>query len=62
MKIAGIVFVIFNDKIILMKRILFLLLTATLLLSSCGSSKESTDYDKVDESFEEYKDRNPDKD
>jgi len=62
MKIAGIVFVIFSDKIILMKRILFVLITATLLLSSCRSSKESTDYDKVDESFEEYKDRNPDKD
>jgi hypothetical protein len=62
MNIAGIVFVIFNCKIFLMKQFLFLIISATLLLASCGSSKETTDYEKVDKSFEEFKDRNPDKD
>jgi len=62
MNIAGIVFVVFNCKIFLMKQFLFLIISATLLLASCGSSKETTDYEKVDKSFEEFKDRNPDKD
>jgi len=45
-----------------MKRLFFLIITATLLLGACGSSKKSPDYNKVDKSFEDFKDRNPDKD
>lgn len=44
-----------------MKRFLPILILATLILSACGSSHKTTDYDKVDESFEDFKDRNPDK-
>jgi major membrane immunogen (membrane-anchored lipoprotein) len=44
-----------------MKRIFFLIIAASLVLVACGTSKK-TDYDKVDKSFEDFKDRNPDSD
>lgn len=44
-----------------MKRILFILIATSLLLGACRSAKEKPDYNKVDESFEDFKDRNPDK-
>ncbi len=43
-----------------MKRFFALLLLSSLLFAACNSNKKTTDYNKVDESFEDFKDRNPD--
>ena len=47
---------------VVMKKIIALLLLVAFIAASCGSSKQGTDYDKVDKSFEDFKDRNPDSD
>jgi hypothetical protein len=45
-----------------MKKIILALAVLAFMGSSCGSSKQSPDYDKVDESFDEFKKKNPDSD
>jgi uncharacterized protein YcfL len=45
-----------------MRKILIALALFAFILTGCGSSKQSPDYDKVDESFDEFKKKNPDSD
>jgi len=45
-----------------MKKLILALALMGFVAAGCGSSKKSTDYDKVDKSFEDFKDRNPDSD
>lgn len=42
-----------------MKKILIALSVVALLAASCGSAKQGPNYDKVDESYDEFKKKNP---
>jgi hypothetical protein len=43
-------------------RILAVLMLSMVVLSACKSKEAAADHNKVDESFKDYKKRNPDRD